>query len=353
MQLKERRSTVVRRRWSQLRKDDLSLEKLVMQFQIANQAEGKSPRTVHWYEERLGMFLRFLREQGHPLVLRDVGLDEGRAFVVSLQAQTTKFANNPMTPTRQEKLSPYYIRSTVLALRAFFHWLQEEGYTENHKLAALAVPKVPQRLVEILTKEEMQRVLDCFDPATDVGARGQAIFALVFDRGLRASEILGLGYDNVNLVDGWVKVFGKGAKERLVGITPGAMKAVLHYREHFRPGPARPSVDSFFLSVDGEPLTYNALKSIAYRAAQRSGISRLEMHLCRHSFATWYLVDGGDSLSLQRILGHSTLTMTSYYVHLAQSLVAMVRRSTSPMDSLRVGGRHGARRTRKGNRSAA
>ncbi len=329
---------MVRRRWSQVQKNDLSLEKLVGQFQIANQAEGKSPRTVHWYDERLGMFLRFLRKHEHPLVLGEVGVDEGRAFVVSLQNQTTKFANNPMTKTREEKLSPFYIRSTVQALRAFFHWLQKEGYTQEHKLQALAPPKVPKRLVEILTKDEMQQVLDSFDPSTDVGARGQAIFAMVFDRGLRASELLGLNYDDVNLADGWVKVFGKGAKERIVGITPGAMKALLHYREHFRPQPARPSVENFFLTVDGEPLSYTALKSITYRAAQRCAVPRLEMHLCRHTFATWYLVDGGDSLSLQRILGHSTLTMTSYYVHLAQSYEAMVRRSISPLDSLRVGG---------------
>lgn len=335
---------MVRRRWSQVKKDDLLLEKLLEQFQVANQAEGKSPRTVQWYQERVGMFLRFLRLRDHSLTLGDVGLNEGRAFVVSLQNQTMKYANNPLTRTREEKLSPHYIRSTVQALRAFFNWLKEEGYSREHKLQTMAVPKVPKRLVEILTKEEMQQVLDSFDPSTDVGARGQAIFAVVFDRGLRASELLGLNYDDVNLGDGWVKVFGKGAKERIVGITPGAMKALLHYREHFRPQPVRPSVENFFLTVDGERLTYNALKCIAERAAKRSGVARLQMHLCRHTFATWYLVDGGDSLSLQRILGHSTLTMTSYYIHLAQSHQAMVRRTTSPLDSLRVGAGGGSNR---------
>lgn len=329
---------MVRRRWSDVRKEELSLEKLVAQFQIANQAEGKSPKTIHWYEERLGMFLRFLRARSHPLLLGEVGVHEGRAFVVSMQDQTTKFANNPMTPTREARLSPFYIRSTVVAIRSFFHWLQEEGYTKEHNLQALAVPKVPKRLVEILTKDEMQRVLDSFDTSTDAGARGLAVFALVFDRGLRASEIVELKHDDVNLGDGWLKVLGKGAKERIIGITPSATKALLHYREHFRPSTARPSVDTFFLTAEGEPLKYDALKSMTWRLSRKVGIPRLELHLCRHTFATWFLIDGGDSLSLQRILGHSTLTMTSYYVHLAQSHDAMVRRSTSPLDSLKIGG---------------
>ena len=313
----------------------VALENLAGHFRVANLAAGKSERTVQWYDQRIGLFLGFLTEQGMSTDLTDVGLTEARAFVLSLHGPRLKYLNNPFTAPREATLSPHYIRSTVLALRAFFHWIETEGYWPEHKLVRLAVPRAPKEVAPILTKEEIRRVLASFNPNTAYGARDLGLFALLFDKGLRASEVVELKDANVNLEDGWIKVLGKGGKERVIYLGPKAMRAMMHYRDHIRPEPASLRDERFFLTFDGRSMTYNGLKTICQRAARRADVPRLTLHLARHTFATWFLADGGNPLMLQRMLGHSTLTMTNYYVSLSESLLeAAQRRCASPLDDV-------------------
>jgi integrase/recombinase XerC len=154
------------------------------------------------------------------------------------------------------------------------------------------------------------------------------------DSGLRLSELIGLKPADAHLDEGYLKVMGKGAKERIVPIGSLAQKTLQRYFYHFRAEPLNGDTDWFFLTLEGRPMTINAVKQIFSRVARKSGVKRLHAHLCRHTFAPNYLINGGDVLSLQQILGHSSLEMVRRYVSLASAHVRVQHRKFSPMDKI-------------------
>lgn len=155
---------------------------------------------------------------------------------------------------------------------------------------------------------------------------------LFLDSGLRSSELMNAELNEVNIEGGYLKVMGKGGKERIVPFGATVQKALIRYLLHFRPQPFNPAIQNFFLTLDGKPLTRNSMKMIFQRIAQKSGVKRLYPHLCRHTFATNYLINGGNVFSLQQILGHTTLEMVRRYVTLASAQVTIQHRKFSPMD---------------------
>jgi site-specific recombinase XerD len=130
---------------------------------------------------------------------------------------------------------------------------------------------------------------------------------------------------------------GKGAKERIVPIGGFAQKALQRYVFHFRPEPIRTDDNNLFLTLDGYPMSNEAVRLILKRISKKSGVSRLHPHLCRHTFATNYLINGGDVFSLQQILGHASLEMVRRYVTLASAQVRVQHRKFSPMDRMNLG----------------
>ncbi len=117
--------------------------------------------------------------------------------------------------------------------------------------------------------------------------------------------------DDVRIDEEYLKVMGKGKKERIVPMGNNAQRVLQRYLFRFRPKPDNPVIDNVFLSIHGDHLTENSMKLMFSRLAKRSRVCRLHAHLCRHTFATRFLINGGDVFSLQQILGHSTLEMVS------------------------------------------
>lgn len=155
----------------------------------------------------------------------------------------------------------------------------------------------------------------------------------------RLSEVTGLLTADLNLEAGWRKVIGKGGKERIIPFGVAAQRSLWRYKNHYRAEPLGPDV-YFFLTLDGRPYGKSGLTSTVKRVAKRSGVTRLHPHLCRHTFATRYLINGGDVFTLQQILGHTTLEMVRRYVTLASAHVAVQHRKFSPMDQI-AGGMRG------------
>jgi site-specific recombinase XerD len=191
-------------------------------------------------------------------------------------------------------------------------------------------------VVEVLSEDEIQQVLSALDVKNPTGCRDFAILILMLDSGLRLSEVIGLLDMNLDIDAGCLKVMGKGSKERIVPFGATTQKALWRYRHHYRPEPAHSAVQAFFLTQDGEAMTANGVTSMFVRLGKRSGLTRLHPHLCRHTFATRYLMNGGDVFSLQQILGHTTLEMVRRYVSLASAHVAVQHRKFSPMDRLKT-----------------
>ena len=324
------------KRWQEMGNSNstgnVSLERLAQHFEAFNRSEGKSPRTVAGYSHILKYFGDYLSEQGLSNRLEDLNILVVRDFVLYLQTKP-KWHNHP-NRTPGGSLTAQSVQSYVRSLRPFFSWLHRERYTQQNILATLRLPKAPIKVVEILTDEEAARILNCIDAGNCSGSRDAAMLVTFLDSGLRLSELIGLTMGDTHLDEGYVKVMGKGAKERIVPIGTLAQKSLQRYIFHFRDESFDRPDDNLFLTLEGKPMSGNSVKLIMARIAKKSGVERLHAHLCRHTFATNYLVNGGDIFSLQQILGHTSLEMVRRYVTLASAHVRVQHRKFSPMDKI-------------------
>jgi len=162
------------------------------------------------------------------------------------------------------------------------------------------------------------------------------MITVMLDTGIRSNELITIQVKDVHLEDGYMKVMGKGQKERIVPFGSASKKSLLKYFYHFRPNAVHDGIGNFFLSLEGYPLTYNALRLMMPRLAVRSGVERLHAHLLRHTFAVNDRVNGGDVFTLQQILGHTTLDMVRRYVNLANAQVMIQHKRFSPVDTMNL-----------------
>lgn len=334
------------RRWEDVDKDSIELKILAEHFELYNRTEGKSPKTISWYNLAIRQFSNFLIASKKSTTLGELYEPDIREFILCLQ-EKNRWQDNPYVPAQRSKLTAISIQTYIRALRAFFNWLYKEGYTSENRLAKLRPPKAPTKVVDVLDPEEIARILGCLNVNTDSGARDYAILILLLDSGLRCSELTSAQLKDVNIQGGYLKVMGKGSKERVVPFGALVQKALLRYVHHFRPEPFTLAVQNLFLSLDGRPLTQNTVTMILRRIAGKSGVKRLHPHLCRHTFATDYLMNGGDVFSLQQILGHTTLEMVRRYVSLASSHVTIQHRKFSPIDCIALTKLASSRSTRQ------
>lgn len=192
-------------------------------------------------------------------------------------------------------------------------------------------------MVEVLKENEISKILSCLDSKTASGCRDTAIVIMMLGTGLRLAELTNLKMENTHIEECYVKLMGKGSKERIVPIGRVAQKVLLRYVFHFRTEPLYSNEDNLFLTLEGRPLSSNAIRLILSRLGKKSGVKRFHAHLCRHTFATNYLINGGDVFSLQQILGHTSLEMVKRYVTLASAQVRVQHRKFSPMDRMNLG----------------
>ena len=284
----------------------IELGRAVELFCEAKEAEGLSPRTIRWYSDILN---RAIRRFGGPAVLDDIDASAWRVWLVELRAT----------------LAPVSVAGYVRCLHVFGNWLDAEGLTEAEVIRRLAKPRVPKKIIEPLSDDELRRLL------ANAGTRDQAILLLLLDTGLRVSEAAGIRFRDLRQ-DGSIKVMGKGAKERLVPVGTSSRRAIGRYLAVR--GRGEPD-ESVFLAELGTGLTYHGIQQILKRLKVRAGLERrCSPHTFRHTFARNYLVNGGDVFSLQQILGHTSLDMVRRYVSLADTDVAGRHDLASPADHL-------------------
>lgn len=307
-------------------KQNIPLTDLIRYFDTYNRSDGKSPSTLQWYNGTLNLFNSWLISSGRPVSLGSINETVVREFILWLQERRI----------HGHKIKVYTINNRVRALRAFFNWLYRKGYTATHLLQDVKPPRLPQLMVDTLSDEEITDIMASQDRSTVAGSRNLAIIGLFLDSGLRLSELVGLKVEDIHLEDQYVKVMGKGSKERMVAFGSTARNTLLYYLIHFRGEPALPGVEAFFLTIDGYALSSEGVRIILRRMGAAAGVSRLHAHLCRHTYATNFLINGGNVLLLKQNLGHTTLAMVDRYVHLATSRAAILSRDFSPLDRLNI-----------------
>ncbi len=310
-----------------------SLSEFIDYYEICNRAENKSPKTITWYSANLKSFHNYLKNRHLPDTLDSIDINILRQYVLYL-LKKNKYHGHPITPEKAEPLSAATVHGHVRTLRAFFNWLVSEGFIEISPAKNLKPPKVCRKVVSTLSDEEIRAILGVLAPVNSSNARNQTIIMLLLDTGLRMGELINLKMDDVHMNEGLLKVMGKGRKERIVPMGSNAQRALQRYLFRYRPKPLHSGINNVFLSVLAKPLTENGIKLMFARLARKSGVARLHAHLCRHTFATRFLINGGDVFTLQQILGHSTLQMVSHYVNLASNHVAIQHQKFSPMDRL-------------------
>jgi site-specific recombinase XerD len=313
----------------------LTITELVGRFALNNQVEGKSPRTITWYSEMIAQFQKYLGSNGYLDNLSSLNINTTRDYVHYLRSRP-RYEGHPHIQKRDRNLSPKTIQCHVRALRSFSRWLYSEGYTETNVLTNLRLPKAPAIMIEPISPGEIRLILATDNKDSATGVRNHAILETMLDTGLRVSEIAGITLSGLNLKDGYIKVMGKGSKERIVPIGKHVQMILFSYIDKTRPAPIKPSCNKLFLSRSGEPITPNTIKLMFSRLAKKSGVGRLHAHLCRHTFAINYLLNGGDIFSLKEILGHTTLEMVNHYLHFTSTQIVVQHHKYSPMDKLLI-----------------
>jgi integrase/recombinase XerD len=232
---------------------------------------------------------------------------------------------------RQNGLSPRSVARTLVAVRGFYKFLIQDGYTRLDPSANLESPKSWQTLPRFLTPDEVERLLSTPDTSTLTGLREKAMLELLYATGLRVSELVNLTPANLNLELGFVTVFGKGSKERAVPLGLAAAqwtKKYLANRE--KVGTAGKISRVLFLSDSGTPLSRQTAWRIIVSLGERAGIGHITPHLLRHSFATHLLENGADLRSVQMMLGHSDISTTQIYTHITNERLREIYKKLHP-----------------------
>ncbi len=216
------------------------------------------------------------------------------------------------------------------ALAAWYRLLREAGIREDDPLAGLGALRRTRRLPRVLSEDEVQRLLDAVDTSTPRGLRDRAALELLYASGLRASELLALSPADLDLARRFVRVRGKGNKERWVPFAEGAaqwLEAWLQARALLPPSPW------LFPGRGKRPLTRQRLFQLVRQAAQDAKLPPPppSPHTLRHAFATHLLAHGADLRAVQMLLGHAQVTTTEIYTHLAQEALARVVRTHHPL----------------------
>lgn len=285
---------------------------------------GASPHTITAYRRDLAEYSAFL-------ALRDI---------TSPGAVTREDVTSFIGSLRAKGLAPSTVERKVAALRGLHKFLVRESITENHPTSGLPLPKVPLQLPDVVSVDDVDRLLSQPFPDGPVGLRDRAALELLYGCGLRASELTGLDVTDLNLADGFIRVFGKGSKERVVPIGGMAHLALAAYLEHGR-GFLRPtrslkgaSESAVLLSTRGNRLTRQAVFLLVRYYGARVGLE-LHPHTLRHSFATHMLEGGADLRSLQEMLGHADISTTQVYTHVDRSHIREEYLTTHPRARVR------------------
>lgn len=215
----------------------------------------------------------------------------------------------------REKTSQARALSSV---KSFFNFLMMEDRIDASPAEFIQSPKFGRQLPDILSSDEIDRIIAAVDTSTVKGLRDQAMLELLYSCGLRVSELITLRMQDLFFGEGYIRVIGKGDKQRLVPISAVARERVYRYLDK-RPG-ARSNEEVIFLNNRGRKLTRVMVFTILKQAAQRAGIDKhISPHTFRHSFAT-HLLEGGASIrQVQEMLGHESILTTEIYTHLDRS----------------------------------
>ncbi|MCI0382619.1 MAG: site-specific tyrosine recombinase XerD [Chlamydiae bacterium] len=274
------------------------MKQLVDDFLIYLASEkGAAKNTIDSYRRDINHFFKILQERGIA-DLREIK-EEDLFHFISVSKKSLSFSS---------------IYRALMAIKVFFRFLKREGYLDIEIFRHLETPKVWQLIPEVLSLNEVNLLLSIPNKNSPIGARDGAILEVLYATGIRVSELCSLNIQDVD--DEFIRVYGKGGKERVLPIAKKAVDAVDHYLSSFRK--EQEENKALFLSKKGKRIdrmtVWNRIKFYAKQAKINKVISP---HTLRHSFATHLLENGADLRLIQELLGHSDIATTDRYTHIS------------------------------------
>lgn len=216
-------------------------------------------------------------------------------------------------------LSPRSMARVISSMKSFYRFLVLDGIFKKNPAVNLSSPKTWLALPKFLTVKQVETLLKQPDEESVHGIRDKAMLELLYATGLRASELITLKTNDLNLEDGFLLCLGKGGKERLVPVGGSAVKAIRQYLDDARPKLLKRPSEFLFVTQRGGAFTRQGFWKLLKGYAQKAGLdSKISPHVLRHSFATHLLERGADLRSVQLMLGHSQITTTQVYTHVSR-----------------------------------
>ena len=266
---------------------------------------GMSGNTAVAYGEDVDKLTRFLTDEGIGVEHATTG--DLERFVCTLQ-------DVGIQPRSQARI--------ISGVKRFYRFLRQEGYMEHDPTELLVSPKIGHHLPEVLTTDEIDRMIDAIDMSKPEGQRNRAIIETLYGCGLRVSELVALRLSQLFVEEHYIIVQGKGSKQRMVPISPVAIEQIGLYLEQTRSRQVaqRGSEDILFLNRRGAMLTRQMIFHIVKQLCELAGVRKvISPHTLRHSFATHLLEGGANLRAIQQMLGHESITTTEIYVHIDRS----------------------------------
>lgn len=260
-----------------------------------------SKNSIAAYMDDLTKLLTYLDNE--QLEIRSIKLDDLEQFV----AQLYGLGINARSVAR-----------IISGVKSFFNFLILDGYLQDDPTELLEAPKIGLKLPTVLSLNEIEALMNEIDLSTNEGHRNRAILEVLYSCGLRVSELIGLKFSDLFLNEGFIKVEGKGGKQRLVPISSAAIREIENYLIDRKKVVAKKgSEDSVFLSKRGTPISRIMIFHFIKEYADRAGIKKsISPHTFRHSFATHLLEGGANIRAIQLMLGHEKITTTEIYTHM-------------------------------------
>jgi integrase/recombinase XerD len=234
--------------------------------------------------------------------------------------------------TLKQTLSARSCARNLSSLKMFFRFLVSDGKIKNSPVRLLEAAKLSQRLPGILSRQEVESLLSQPNGSNPLGQRDKALMEILYATGLRVSELVNLKLSNVNLEAGYVRMMGKGSKERIVPMGSKALEVLKAYLSEGRPRLLKGRSSSYlFLNLRGNPLTRQGFWKVIKKYGRSAGIKKeITPHKLRHSFATHLLEGGADLRSVQIMLGHVDISTTQIYTHITRERLKQVHERYHP-----------------------
>ena len=263
-----------------------------------------SENSIDAYLHDITMFNQFLHVQKLPMNPSNIGLKHLQDFVKSIN-------ENGLSGRSQARI--------ISGLKGFFKYCLMENLIVDDPSQLLESPRLGRKLPDTLSVEDINNIVNAIDLSKPEGVRNKAMLETMYSCGLRVSELTGLKISNVHADIGFVKVIGKGDKERLVPMGSVAIKHIKIYMDEVRPHIVvqKGCEDFVFLNKRGKPLTRVMVFLVIKQLAEKIGLKKsISPHTFRHSFATHLIEGGADLRAVQEMLGHESITTTEIYTHL-------------------------------------